>query len=85
MTPKEKAKELVDEFMEHTVEWDKIKEVALDSKFHAKQCALIAVDEIIQNQKHVVAQYELKLLLNGIKVITFSNYWESVKNEIEKL
>lgn len=44
MKPKEKAIELIEQFMEHTVEWDKIKEVAFDSKFHSKQCALIAVE-----------------------------------------
>ena len=44
MTTKEKAIELVEQFMEHTVEWDNIKEVAFDSEYHAKQCALIAVE-----------------------------------------
>jgi hypothetical protein len=38
MTPKEKAKELVDKFMEYTVEWNNVT---------AKKCALIAVDEVI--------------------------------------
>mgnify|MGYP006940262244 CR=1 FL=1 len=44
MTPKEKAIELVDMFMEHTVEWDKVTEVAFDSEYHAKKCALISVE-----------------------------------------
>ena len=44
MTPKEKAIELVEQFIEHTVEWDNVKEVAFDSEFHAKKCALIAVE-----------------------------------------
>jgi hypothetical protein len=47
MTPKEKALELVDKFMEHTVEWDQVTEYAFDSEYHAKQCALIAVDLIL--------------------------------------
>jgi hypothetical protein len=55
MTPKEKAKELVD-------------------KFIAIQCALIAVDEII-----------------SIKLLWFQkdtqdlDYWQQVKQELEKL
>lgn len=47
MTPKGKAKELVEEFMEHTVEWDNVKEVAFDSLYHAKKCSIIAVDLIL--------------------------------------
>jgi hypothetical protein len=72
MTPREKAIELVDQFMEHTVEWDKIKEVALDSEYHAKQCALIAVDEILQ-------------ITWVDKFLTVQDYWNEVKQEIEKL
>ncbi len=48
MIPKEKAIQLVDEFMDHTVEWDNVTEYAFDSEYHAKQCALIAVDEILE-------------------------------------
>jgi hypothetical protein len=42
--------------------------------FDAKQCALIAVDEIINN------------VLVGIDLAsTWGNYWYEVKQEIEKL
>jgi hypothetical protein len=59
MTAKEKAKELVDSYY-----WE------LENDYKAKQCALIAVDEI------------LKLELNdGYD----KEYWQQVKNEIEKL
>lgn len=71
MTPKEKAIELVEQFMEHTVEWDKVKEVAFDSEYHAKQCALIAVDEILNNKE----------LLNHLDF----EWWSEVKQEINKL
>lgn len=70
MTSKEKAIELVEQFMEHTVEWDNIKEVAFDSEYHAKQCALIAVDEIL----NTIWEYHLE-----------AEFWKEVKNEIEKL
>jgi hypothetical protein len=74
MTPKEKAIELVDMFMEHTVEWDKVTEVAFDSEYHAKQCALLAVNEVIEalHEHH----WQNRLIIN---------YWEEVKQEIEKL
>jgi hypothetical protein len=60
MTPKEKAKDLLDKY--------------LDLDFHlylenAKQCALIAVDEFI----------------NNCTDIDIWEYWQEVKQEIEKL
>ena len=63
MTPREKAVELVHKF-------------ALENKYYerAKQCALIAVDEIL----NVTAG------LNGW-IGGFQSYWEEVKQEIEKL
>jgi len=66
MTPKEKAKELVYEFYP-SVQWKLGQEDCLD---RAKRCALIAVDEVI----------------NNLPLITeIQNYWQEVKNEIEKL
>ena len=63
MTPKEKAKELVDKYQ--------FVEIAnYTSMFEVKQCALIAVDEIIKSS----------LMPNSIKP-----YWQEVKNEIELL
>jgi len=60
MTPKLKAKELVDKY------W-----IYLD----AKQCALIAVDEIINS----IVIFDLTAAENQFI------YWEEVKQEIEKL
>ena len=62
MTPKEKAEELVDKF-----------QFILTEKQFGKQCALIAVDEIIQEMNSV-------MLPNP-----FKQYWNEVKQEIEKL
>ena len=59
MSPKEKAEELLDKM---TMEI---------GKFNSKQCALVAVDEIINA---------------GKDVDEFSDsYWQEVKQEIEKL
>jgi hypothetical protein len=70
MTPKEKAKELVLSYYNVNGEtnYDGI------SWGMAKQCALIAVDEIINCTK------------NGLGVTVYSKeYWEEVKKEIEEL
>jgi hypothetical protein len=61
MTPKEKAKELV-------YKMNCQRYMALDS---SKQCALIAVDEI--------------LLINKLQDIESQNFWQEVKQEINKL
>jgi hypothetical protein len=73
MTPKEKAKELVDKM--NVIHY--LKGNGLPVSMHnnqIKQCALIAVDELIEEEE----KYN-----NG----TFypSNYWQEVKQEIEKL
>jgi transposase-like protein len=60
MTPKEKAKELVDRYVEIIY--------PIINTTKVKQCTLIAVDEIL---KAVDGKYE--------------EYWQQVKQEIEKL
>lgn len=76
MIPKEKAWELNQKYMEmqHYLE--------NDAWNNAKQCALIAVDEIINSNPY-------KLSLEGkfeTEHITYDiNFWEEVKKEIEKL
>ena len=66
MTPKEKAKELVDKM------WN-INERYGSIGFHeAKQCALIAVDEILSNP----------MFFSDYGTVYF---WQEVKKEIEKL
>jgi len=74
MTPKEKAKELVDKMYQHQWRKDTI-------EFrNAKQCALIAVDEVQQLIK------DLSSCKNRfIYIINEMNYWQEVKQEIEKL
>jgi hypothetical protein len=79
MTPKEKAKELVDKFFEYThrVKWDIDKNKWEHNFDQSKQCALIAVDEILNNWKD-----EASIQFPYGKVIT---YWNIVKEEIEEL
>ena len=82
MTPKEKAIELVDKFNNHTV-----KELVylkngkvIEGKTEAKQCALIAVDEMIN-------YFSKELFMMAYPEIAISEleYWQEVKQEIENL
>jgi len=67
MTPKEKALDLFGKLRESLM-WSE------DSNEDAKQCALIAVDEILKDREEI----------DGMRVIN-DPYWLEVKQEIEKL
>jgi hypothetical protein len=75
LTPQEKAKELVDKFKTYA-DWN-----GFDLKrglINAKQCALIAVDEIldiIEDDGFTFAEYHDKKTIE---------YWFEVKQEIER-
>ena len=72
MTPKEKAKELVEKFSDLE-----------DGEMYigkAKQCALIAVDEIINSlENYGKASDELQNMENDFR------YWQEVKQELLKI
>ena len=63
MTAKEKARELFDRFKKNNK----------DTIFNAKKCALIAVEEILNNDGFTKFDDHL------------TDYWQQVKREIEKL
>ena len=68
MTPKEKAEELVNKYLMNT-----------PVGFHiddAKECALIAVDEILDVDYFDMSEEHFENIME---------YWEQVKHEIEKL
>ena len=74
MTPKEKAGELIDKF--------KLKHKFFTNSFiktTAKQCALIAVDEILNGYEFDSLEIQHKRIMDNI------NYWDKVKQEIENL
>ena len=80
MTPQEKAEELVDKYY-NILPFDKYvitKDEDLSWEYNdweeAKKCALIAVDEIMK----VVGWEKMELGIDR------DNYWEEVKQEIEK-
>ena len=68
MTPKEKAKELIDKMYGDEVDYM--------TEEQAKQCALIAVDEIIASNPIAFDKDD-----NCIA----KHWWQEVKTEIEKL
>jgi hypothetical protein len=65
MTPKEKAEEMYRTYIDYTY-----------GHFNCKQCALIAVDEIINT--HLLSEKDIF----GTHPV---DYWNEVKQEIEKL
>jgi hypothetical protein len=71
MTPKYKANELL--FKMHNLDFHDLPDELAMQYIYAKQCAIIAVDEIINN-------YEDRYKYCNSKI-----YWQEVKQEIEKL
>lgn len=90
MTPKEKAKELVDKYFYFG-----------DQEFdYSKEFALIAVDNIIEQDEKIIVSHKissyksaedfnqnLKHIQNELDsyVLSRYSYWQEVKQEIEKL
>jgi len=85
MTPKDKANELVEKFNNYcSYEWW---EGNNGHKENMKQCALIAVDEILEATKVKWAtqrEYPNKEWKSW-RGIAYKKYWLDVKNEITKL
>jgi hypothetical protein len=73
MTPKEKAKELFNKY-EKKLMYDYNNYYYSYNLEHCKQCALIAVAEILSETEE----------RDGMRVIN-NPYWLEVRNEIEKL
>ena len=74
MEAKDKAIELVNKF-----KLEPIKPFCIMHTEHAKQCALITVDEILN------LNFNIKCDASEKCVNPVMNYWEDVKQEIEKL
>lgn len=77
MTPKEKAKELVDKFM--AIKSMKLSDYSLIYYPFAKLCALIAVDEL--SKFLIDAESEDFNLPDEFSI----QYWQEVKQEIENI
>lgn len=97
MTPKEKAKELVDKFYKLNSDTDTCfgdcnsENVNVCDhtghgcglwKIHAKQCALIGVDEILKALNTLDVDFQMNQLMQMQNEV---DYWQQVLEEIEKL
>jgi len=88
MTPQEKAIELVDQYRLILIqsETDAGEEILCTTI--AKQCALVAVNEIIESRKDDVA-FNDTMWENASEYYKphpmYLNYWFKIKTEIEKL
>ena len=91
MTPKEKAKELVEKFL--FMYRPSMHPPYLKANEAAKQCALIAVDEIINYHESLYNEgfKDVHIALSS-KIKTYNDilnpllkYWQEVKQEIENL
>jgi vacuolar-type H+-ATPase subunit F/Vma7 len=83
MTPQEKAKQLFESFEDDLMESD-----VYFLEAAKKRCALITVNELIKNEYQSVDKLLNIIQDNKIKLVVSlpdKSYWESVKNEIEKI
>ena len=83
MTPKEKAKELVDKYKKQL---DTATPTLYRPIYQAKQCALIAVEEML-GEYQSMSDLESTLVVEGqvLSVIDKLVHWMEVKQEINKL
>jgi predicted proteasome-type protease len=77
MTPKEKAIELVDKYNNSIMSF-----LSDNMKYqNAIKCALIAVDEILKANPIIPLQF----MLESESLDAANEYWQEVKQELEKL
>ena len=76
MTPKEKARELFDKYC-FAIRTEEQIGAYWTNVINAKECALIAVDEIIKANPHSNPF--------NTDVVSTMKYWNEVRHEIEKL
>ena len=75
MNAKEKAKELIEKYLKLDIEIGGQYDGYLTMKMHnAKQCALIAVEEIINHHSQEQGLYRID-----------TYYWQQVKSELQSL
>jgi hypothetical protein len=79
MTPKEKAEDLFQKMYNKLKDTKAIFLEYKSDKNSAKQCALIAVDEILNGYEFDSLDIKHKRIMDNI------NYWDEVKQEIENL
>jgi hypothetical protein len=79
--PKEKAKKIYCKYIDAYGE----RNLQVSDYMFAKQCALIAVDEIITELEYHQRHPETKDMMIKIRISQAFQYWKAVKQEINKL
>ena len=87
MTPKEKAEELVNNFLETIpfADTNVYKDWKKEMKNKAKECALIAVNDIIEGIERAFDEYEKGTGIYVKNRIFYWDFYSDVKQQIEKL
>jgi hypothetical protein len=87
MTPKEKAIELVNKFIGYSYfsDGNNSMNIQYQQEYNAKQCALIAVDEIIKVCPYISSKNKQTIDEFNSPYYAFADYWQEVKSEIETL
>lgn len=78
MTPEKKARELCSTFLQNTATHH-----YNFQDYQARQCALLAVDEILRIERLFCENKEANM--SGYQNTSSIEYWREVKKEIEKL
>ncbi len=81
MTPKEKAVQLFDKYATYAVMWW-TGGIEVENQ-NCKQCALIAVDEIIASSPSLPIEGDSGYIWEDIELST--DWWQQVKQELIKL
>ena len=76
MTPKAKAENLIEKFIPNTRIWNEEKKVWEDCIESAKRCALIAVDELLDDDVYDMSEQPFEKRIE---------YWQEVKQELLKI
>jgi hypothetical protein len=83
MNPKEKAEELIEKYLKLDIEIGGQYDGYLTMKMHdAKQCALIAVEEILSNN---CGSHTDEMNATNSEIYCDEYFWNECKKEIEKL
>lgn len=77
MTAKEKARELVGKYKNPIIEYPK------EENIYYKQCAIIAVDEIIKDNEDLLGFMHCNS--DNLEIKQNIQYWQEVKTETQKL
>ena len=87
LTPKEKAKELIEKFKPHSHFWvhdfGHKKDYDIEQLENAVECALIAVDEIINSSPSLPILSDAGNFVSDIEEST--EFWQEVKEELLKM